>query len=284
MAKRKANRGKGKKPVGRKVKRRQRLPRVLGQPSSRSSLRCRGFSGDSPEVCIPSGMTMVRFPPKVYTRPICRMYGLDREWEYKGYFFCSECKLADEAVYQKGMHRANASPTSRRFSCQAHHTCYAYPTDRGKMHNCFGVKIDDEKSSHLLIQRTASNSNASNSETRLSRDRDRESKNSKIISKLKLALSQKEAEVAQRSTELISVKVDLVNTRMKLSSRNDQISVLAEKNECLHSTLHDLQSAFNKLRNLLTLSNQQARRDREKSDRLEGMSNPESLMETVCDL
>ena len=113
--------------------RRKRKARVVGKTSSRSSLRCRGVSGDDPLVLFPDGKPVFCFPRKDYDRPICRMYGVDREYQYKGYFFCSNCKTADLYLTTKGMVRSSYNVTSKHHGCEANHECYAFPTDRGQV-------------------------------------------------------------------------------------------------------------------------------------------------------
>ena len=149
---------------------RKRRKRITGNPASRKSLRRTGIKGDLLEVLFPDGSPTFRFSPKEYKRPICRMYGLDRYHIYKGFYFCSNCKLADEMSVMKGLFKASCRPVGSRTVCLAQHNFYAYPTNKGIEHYYLKVceSAVNEDSSYLLNQRkkkaqeltgTSSNSN-----------------------------------------------------------------------------------------------------------------------------
>ncbi len=62
-------------------------------------------------------------------KPTCLLFGPHRETLYHGFFFCSNCKLYEDAISSGGFSK-KLNRESRRFRCQAKHTDLMFPTDR----------------------------------------------------------------------------------------------------------------------------------------------------------
>ena len=124
-----------------------------GKTPCRSSLRCRGISGEDPTVLFPSGTPVFRFPRSEYNRSICRMYGVDRNFKYKGFFFCTDCRVANEFLTTKGMIKSTYRVNGKKNGCEANHSCYAFPTNKGKYsHTMMTTTSSSNRGLYILNQ------------------------------------------------------------------------------------------------------------------------------------
>ena len=255
---------------------------------------------------------MFRFPRSRYPRPICRMYGVDRSFKYKGYFFCSNCKTVDDSLTTKGMIRSSFRADSKYHHCEARHNCYAFPTDKGPLNSKHvHASVSKDLSSSLLmrqrIQVSASSLSSSCGSSFLQKQKSTPSIHGQLmneVSNLEERLCVKQAELETVQEELVSTRGELFEkteecnaTSVKLQKVEDQLDYtitslmekeklaedLVQENKDLRELVHQLQVSLENLRNHLRLSNQQSRRDRQRLEDYEDQST-ESLVQTVCDL
>ena len=291
--------------VSQAVKRRKRAPR--GKVPSRASLRCRGVSGEDPSVQFPNGMPVYRFSRHEYHRPICRMYGVDRKFKYKGFFFCTNCRIADESLTTKGMLRSTYRVNGKKHECEADHRCYAFPTDRGKVNHTLMKSIKDIGRSYLMNQRgMAKNVSSKTIAPAVINDSSNGtsfffSKSKKElfndVSKLEEKLSGKDDELVNMQNELVTRKMEAETAAAKfevvtnelnyavasLRSKEEEARELEEENKKLRELISQLQTTLSTLRGHLRLSQQQARRASHQFEPSEG-ERTESLVETLCNL
>lgn len=308
MVKRISRTGNSKSVLASPKKRRNRAPR--GQIPCRSSLRCRGICGDDPLVQFPNGMPVFRFPASEYSRPICRMYGVDRNFKYKGFFFCTNCQRTDESLTTKGMIRSSYDPNSKNHSCEANHQCYAFPTDRGIVRKACNLSKTHYATSLLVKQRESRKSVSWNAPPKAStvfgkslaskRKGELMTEVSKLEHKLldkdvqlyevgakvvdlENALSMKNLETERAAAKLDDVSQSLDYTMDSLRQKGEESNLLAEENKKMKELLHCLQDTLRVLREHLRTLGQQWRRDRDKVASFEGQRT-DSLVATICDL
>ena len=289
MVKRKRNTLADESTASSKRKRRNVTSRVTVRVPSRRSLRCKGVSGDSNEVRY-AHQPSIRFSRKLYPRPICRMYGLDREIRFKGYFFCSNCKVADEAAITKGMHRRNVQVRSTRTACIAEHRCFAFPTHKKKSYYCYKVDTTCERNSYLMKQRATTTKTVTSTKKKTS-DQVHGGSTGDVASSvpsyntiLESKLLYAEQRLIRKNNELKAVKKDLSDALNEVREKDDELLSLQHSKEELDSLILKLNYTMNELRDENRVKLQQVRRDAKEDDDRLVFESTDSLVSTFCSL
>ena len=62
------------------------------------------------------------------TKVTCRDFGPDRESKYPGFFFCHNCKMAEEALISVRRSKTDMLLSCKKYECKASHTSHFNPT------------------------------------------------------------------------------------------------------------------------------------------------------------
>ena len=225
------------------------------------------------------------------------MYGLDREFRFKGYYFCSRSKIADEAALTKGMHRRNVQVISTRTACEAQHRCYAFPTHKKKSYYCFKVDVTGDRNSYLMKQRatvtktvtmpkktTPFSSLLAQDQASAGSTGDDSSSVPSESFVLESKLLEVEEELRQRNDELNAVKKDLSDALNEVKEKDDELLDLQHSKEELDSLILKLSYTMDQLRDENRVKLQQLRRDLKEDDGQLDLASTDSLVSSFCSL
>ena len=63
------------------------------------------------------------------TKP-CSVFGTQRKFLFRSFYFCDNCDLADRMQQSKPQLKLNRRTVNGKYTCQAHHTEFGFPTHR----------------------------------------------------------------------------------------------------------------------------------------------------------
>ena len=277
-------------------RRKSRAP--TGANPSRTSSRLRGVGGDDPQLLFPNGVPQFRFHRRLYRRPICRMYGLDRNLRYKGYYFCSRCKEVDLAMTTKGIVRESFVPHGKQNECEANHQCFAFPTDKVKADYRLLLRSPTDDNSALLKARGQLNTScvASVNTTDtvdvidLNNSNNDSTTNGNELSTIDTALINEDNQLEHIKNKLEMAEDELLKKNLELSSavksleeKERQNILLLEENRRMKELLGNIGNSLWKLRHELNVLSQQKRRAVQKLESFTGQD-PDNLMSAICEL